>query len=353
MDYATSRGQDEVSVLARLRARQPFDVLDYKLPRAPAGQVVGFAAMTKKQHKGKAAKQQINPQKCMWKKLPIELRYKIYEEACFTGPHVTVHSSAEQQWEGPFRFPRQLEARAFARLQRVCRSIHADLRSHPVFYKRKHFGFDEPQVLHNFPRRVLVQRRPRRNHNPARFPVGSSFSAFQALVGAPDIPATAPDPAGILAGLPQVLPCLRQLRIITPWLTSSSIGVVPPAKDTIRELIEIPNLRDMVPGKHHTNNPSMIPKRDDFSFGFVMSVKFHQADSLFGAIQEGLEQETQGNKGPHRYCLHCFIAEFRNQHPTIKKYGGRLRSILKDVEWCVGTNDIQPFKPITTQGGGV
>lgn len=45
MDYATSRGQDEVSVLARLRARQPFDVLDYKLPRTPAGQVVGFAAM--------------------------------------------------------------------------------------------------------------------------------------------------------------------------------------------------------------------------------------------------------------------------------------------------------------------
>ncbi|KAK7928213.1 hypothetical protein PG985_005211 [Apiospora marii] len=284
----------------------------------------------------------------MWNKLPLELRYKVYEEACFQGTHVTVDSTAARQWEAPFRFSHPEGARAFACLLRTCKSMYYELRSHPLLYKHdKHFQFDEPLVLHNFVRATPAWARHFITHvdlEPRRVMVNCpgnlyhTSSAFQVLIGARDVPATAPDPGLIVAALPEVLPRLKQLRIIFSWHTARSLGVVPVTKHVIRELIAIPDLRNRVPGKHH-HNAAMVPKRDDFTFGFMVAVK----------LETSTEEANNGHREKRReayqkWCVHCFINEFRSQDGPVKKYGGRLRNILKGVEWCVSTEDHRPFR---------
>lgn len=214
-----------------------------------------------------------------------------------------------------------------------------------MFYKNKHFEFDEPLVLHNFVRAIPAWARQFITHvdlEPRRVMVncpGNMYhtsSAFQVLIGARDVPATAPDPGLIVAALPEVLPQLKQLRIIFSWHTAHSLGVVPVAKHVIRELIAIPDLRNRVPGKHH-HNAAIVPKRNDFTFGFIMAVYFENSTERKNAHKKKREVY-------HKWCVHCFINEFRSQDGPVKKYGGRLRNILKGVEWCVGTEDHRPFR---------
>ncbi|KAK8051055.1 hypothetical protein PG993_002440 [Apiospora rasikravindrae] len=352
MVNVTRQGQDEASRLARSRARMPRIKLEYQLPVTKAA-VVPAPKVTKKRRARKGVKQQAYPQKCMWYKLPLELRYKVYEEACFQGTHVTVDSAASRQWDAPFAVSHPEGARAFASLLRTCRSIYADLRSHPLLYKHKHFEFDEPQVLHAFlralpawalehlthvdlePRRVIIRCPGRRPGRP--YSTTTSSSAFQVLVGADDVPATSPDPGLVLAALPEVLPRLQQLRILFSWHTDRTLGVVPVAKHVIRELIAISDLRDRVPGKHHHhNNPSMVPKRDDFAFGFVVAVKF---ETWMDRSDPHRKKEAY-----HKWCVHCFINEFRSKDGPVKKYGGKLRNMLKGVEWCVSTDNHRAFR---------
>ncbi|KAK7981608.1 hypothetical protein PG996_009298 [Apiospora saccharicola] len=351
MVNATSQCLDpEVAALARSRARIPRVKLEYPRPK-PITRGPFDTKVTKTRRSGKAAKkQQPTSQKCMWKELPLELRYKIYEEACSQGSHVTVDSTAARQWETPFKFPHPEGARAYACLLRTCKSIYDDLRSYPPFYKNKHFEFDEPLVLHNFVRATPEWARQFITHvdlEPRRVMVncpGNMYhtsSAFQVLIGARDVPATAPDPGAIVAALPEVLPRLKQLRIIFSWHTARSLGVVPVAKHVIRELTAIPDLRNRVPGKHH-HHAAMVPKRDDFTFGFMVAVKFEnwmEKDKCDRHKEKMKRKEVY-----HKWCVHCFINEFRSRDGPVKKYGGRLRNILKGVEWCVSTEDHRPFR---------
>ncbi|KAK8091150.1 hypothetical protein PG994_000655 [Apiospora phragmitis] len=280
-----------------------------------------------------------------------QLRYKIYEEAGTQPPHIVVDSLASRQWAAPFQLPPRVRdaARALASLLRTCKSIHYDLRAHPrlCFLRDRHLEFDEPLVMHNFFRAVPERARHGITHvdlEPRHVQVKrpgrpySMSSAFQVLIGA--------NPGLIVAALPEVLPRLKQLRIISSWHTARSFGVVPVAQHVIRELIAIPDLRDRVPGRHHhghyQNTTAMIPKRDDFTFGFVVAVKFeswmdHRDDNA--NVNKKKRKEVY-----HKWCVHCFINEFRGTHGPIKKYGGRLRNMLKGVEWCVCTDDHRPFR---------
>ncbi|KAK6828500.1 hypothetical protein PG987_011841 [Apiospora arundinis] len=358
MPPAARQDQEEATLLALSRARMPRLILEYKRPRPQAGAEAGSATKRRKtkKGKGKAAKQRAMDQKCMLLQLPTELRFKIYEEACFQGTHITVDSDALKNWDGPFKFSRPKEARAFVNLLRVCKSIYHELRGDPLlFFQHKYFEFDEPQVLHNFARAIPgwsrewithVDLEPRRLMGVLPTPYSKTPWAFQVLMGADDVPATAPDPGSILSTLPEMLPGLKQLRIISSWEASLGVGVEPMGKDMIRALTAIPNLRHRIPGKHH-RNPAMRPKEKDFSFGFLVAVRFvpwlnPQPNAYHPKTKE--EERQMGYHKFHKYCVHCFISEFRGTNGQVKKYGGKLRNLLKGVDWCVSTDELRPFR---------
>ncbi|KAK8079597.1 hypothetical protein PG997_007415 [Apiospora hydei] len=352
MVNVTGQGQDEAARLARSRARMPRINLEYQLPvtkatLAPAlkvGNHPSASSVTKKRRTRKAVKKPINPPKCWWYELPLESTKKPASKA------PTSPSTATPRGTGKPPSPSHTRtapapspaccgpARASTTTCGATRSSTSTSTSSSTSRScctassrapLPRWALEHVTHVDLEPRRVTV-RCPGRAY--------STTSAFQVLVGADDVPATAPDPDLVVAALPQVLPRLQQLRVIFSWHTDAELGVVPVAKHVIRELIAISDLRDRVPGKHHHHNdPSMVPKRDDFTFGFVVAVKF---ESWRGPS----DPQNKGKEVYHKWCVHCFINEYRSKDGPIKKYGGKLRNMLKGVEWCVSTENHRAFR---------